>query len=173
MSVNGQSTNSFAHSLKDLRERYRYESKTGLVISLRSKKPVGGVQGNNGLLISLQLAGRQFKYFAHRLAVYLHTGEDPVGWAVYHINGDNSDNRWDNLAIDDPANNPRNRIHMRKRGKQYGVTEIGTGKRKRWEARIKFAGKGLYLGRYKTFEEAVAARTAAEIKYGFNLRHVL
>jgi len=79
MSVNGQSTNNIAHSLKDLRKRFRYESETGLIISLKTKLPVGSVRGNNGLLISLQLDGRQFKYFAHRLAVFLHTGIDPVG----------------------------------------------------------------------------------------------
>ena len=173
MSVNCQSTNSIAHSLDYLRKRIRYESETGLIISLKTKLPVGSARGNNGLLISLQLAGRQFKYFAHRLAVFLHTGIDPVGYAVYHINGDNSDNRWENLAIDDPANNPRNRIHQRKLGRQYGITVIHICKGVRYEARIKVNGVGIYLGRYKTFEEAVEARTKAEVLHGFNTRHEL
>ena len=112
-------------------------------------------------------------YYVHRLAVFIHTGIDPAGWAVYHINGDNCDNRLENMSVDDPANNARNPIHQRKLGRQFGITEITTGRGTRWEARIKFDGKAIYLGRYKRREDAVAARLRAEIQYGFNTRHQL
>jgi hypothetical protein len=92
---------------------------------------------------------------------------------IYHVDGNNENNRWVNMSVDVPGNNSRNRIHQRKLGRQYGVTPIQIGKGVRYEAHIKVDGKGIYLGRYKTFEEAVAARTEAEIKYGFNLRHSL
>lgn len=38
--------------------------------------------------------------------------------------------------------------------------------RKRWRAQIKIAGRAVFLGSFKTKEEAIAARKAAEIKYG-------
>jgi hypothetical protein len=166
-------TNRIQHDLEYLRERYRYEPETGLLISRKTGLPVGSVSGNKGLLLTLQLNGRQIMYRVHRLIVFLCTGEDPVGFVVYHRDGNNCNNRLKNLGVDDPANNSRNCIHQIKLGKQYGVTVSGTGKRTRYQARIKVNGKGIYLGRYKTFEEAVAARTKAEIQFGFNMRHEL
>lgn len=39
----------------------------------------------------------------------------------------------------------------------------------KWEAKIVFQGKKIYLGRYESFEDAVKAREEAELKYfGFN-----
>ncbi len=166
-------TNRIAHSLEFLRERYNYDPETGDFISLKTKMRVGSVSGKKGLLLTLRLDGQQIMYSVHRLAVFIHTGEDPVNFVVYHLDGDNCNNRYENLGIDDPANNAKNLIHQRKLGKQYGVTEINTGKGVRWQARIKVNGKGIYLGRYKTFEEAVAARTKAEALHGFNTRHEL
>ena len=166
-------TNSIAHSLKYLRELYRYEKETGLLISLIFRKPVGSADGNRGLHISLKLGGQRFKYYVHRLAVFLHTGKDPVGRVVFHRDGNNENNAWPNLALDDPANNVKNRVHVRKLGWQLGVTPVHKGESVKWLSRINFDGKAIHLGTYKTFEEAVAARIKAEIKYGYNLRHPL
>ena len=173
MSVNGQTTNNIAHSLEYLRARYRYDSESGLLYSLKTKLPVGSVSGNRGLVLHIQLDGKQIMYCIHRLIVYIHTGIDPIGFVVYHVNGNNYDNRWENMSVDDPANNAKNRIHQRKLGKQYGVTEINTGKGVRWQARIKVDRKTIYLGRHKSFDDAVAARRKAEALHGFNLRHSL
>jgi hypothetical protein len=134
---------------------------------------VGCADGNRGLHISLKLGGQRFKYYVHRLAIFLHTGKDPVGRVVFHRDGNNENNRWDNLGIDDPANNVKNRIHVRKLGRQFGVTPVHKGESVRWLARIQVDGKAIHLGTYKTFEEAVEARIKAESQYGFNLRHVL
>ena len=162
-------TNRIAHSLEFLRERYRYDSETGLLISLKTGLPVGSMSGNKGLLLTLQLNGRQIMYRVHRLAVFIHTGEDPVGFVVYHLDGDNCNNRLKNLGVDDPANNARNKIHQRKAGRIFGVTYVNNAKR--WESRIKVDGVTKYLGRYKRHEDAIAARLKAEVRYGFNLRH--
>ncbi len=136
-------TNRIAHSLEFLRERYTYDPETGEFISLKTNLPVGSVSGNKGLLLTLQLNGRQVMYRVHRLAVFIHTGEDPVGFVVYHLDGDNCNNRLKNLGVDAPANNSRNRIHQRKLGKQCGITVSGTGKGVRWLAQIKVNGKGI------------------------------
>ena len=164
-------TNNIAHGLKYLREQYRYEKETGLFINRKTELPVGSVKENRGLLLSLHLHGRRHNYLVHRLIVFIHTGIDPGNSVVYHLDGNNGNNRWENLAIDVPANNMRNPIHQRKLGRQYGITVIHIRKGVRYQAHIKVDGKGIYLGRYKTYEEAVAARTKAEIQYGFNLRH--
>jgi hypothetical protein len=92
---------------------------------------------------------------------------------VFHRDGNNENNKWSNLATDDPANNIKNKIHVRKLGRQFGVTAIQIGKNVRWLARIHFDGKAIHLGSYKRREDAVEARTKAEIQYGFNLRHSL
>jgi hypothetical protein len=164
-------TNRIAHSLEFLRARYHYDPETGLLISRKSKRPVGSISGNKGKVIVLRLNGKQTMYRVHRLAVFLELGIDPIGYVVYHIDGDNCNNRWENLQVDYARNNARNCIHQRRAGRIFGVTWVIDAKR--WEARIKVEGVSKYLGRYKRREDAISARTKAEVAYGFNLRHSL
>lgn len=86
----------------------------------------------------------------------------PDDMEVDHVNGKKWDNRKCNLRIvtrhqnnlnhKTPKNNTSGHIGVIKRGELY-------------EARIVFNGKDIYLGRYKTFEEAVKVRKEAEEKY--------
>jgi len=41
----------------------------------------------------------------------------------------------------------------------------------RWEAYVKINGKKKYLGRFKTYTDAVKAREEAERQYGFHKNH--
>lgn len=83
---------------------------------------------------------------------------------VDHINHDPTDNRKCNLRI---VNRSQNNTNMRlKSSNTSGVTGVSYDKsRNKWQANIQVDGRGHYLGRYDSFEDAVAARKAAEEKY--------
>ncbi len=105
-------------------------------------------KNNNGKLVLL-----------HRLI----TNADD-GLVVDHINHKPEDNRLSNLRIVTQSQNMQN-TRMRSDNKS-GVTGVSLcTTSKRWHARIDIDGKGRFLGSYKTFDEAVAARKAAEEKY--------
>lgn len=108
-------------------------------------------------------------YPAHRLAwLYIH-GAFPPG-EVDHISHDRSDNRLENLRVVSTAQNAKNR-------KLYCGNRTGTPgvrfdeSRGKWIALISHSGRRHNLGRYETLHEAVAARKAAEVKFGYHANH--
>jgi len=103
-------------------------------------------------------------YSAHRIAWYISTGEVPD--EVDHINGIRTDNRLSNLRNVTRNENCKNAKKSRRNSSgQIGVRWDAINKR--WEARI----STYHLGRFKTFEEALAARKAAEIILNFHPNH--
>lgn len=103
---------------------------------------------------------------AHRVAWALHHGVWPDG-EVDHINGDPADNRIDNLRVVSAQGNARNkrRDHRNTTGVPgvYWHKEAG-----KWCAGINKREK---LGYFSNFEDAVKARKAAEIRYGYHENH--
>lgn len=92
------------------------------------------------------------------------------GEIVDHINGDRTDNRIENLRITDYYGNSRNK----RRGSNNTSGYCGVKKRSHrnlYMAYIRVHDKVLYLGDFKTVEEAAAVRKEAEIKYGFVTRN--
>jgi hypothetical protein len=91
----------------------------------------------------------------HRLAWLHFYGEFPVG-VVDHINGDKADNRISNLRL---ANRSTNAANSKARGSSgfKGVTAC----KKRWRAQITVNQEVIYLGLYKTKEEAHAVYAEA------------
>lgn len=88
------------------------------------------------------------------------------GQHVDHVNGNTLDNRRSNLRIVTQQENNKNK--KRYLNNVSGVTGVSWNKQmKMWVARISVDRKDKYLGYYFSFEKAVAARKAAEIKYGF------
>lgn len=140
-----------------LLELYRYEPDTGHFIRKVKQKgrsgPVGSICGSKRPdgYIFMSVDGE--RVLAHRLAYFYMTGEWPED-QIDHINGDNSDNRWVNLRPATRTNNTRNRRgHSR-----LGVKGIGQDKgRSRYFAKICVNGKRIYLGSFKTAEEAKEA----------------
>lgn len=88
----------------------------------------------------------------------------PEDMVVDHINKDTLDNRKENLRIITTTEN--NRWKKIARNNKYGITGIYLDKETGyWNASICVNLKQIYLGYYKTKEEAIIARLLAEKKY--------
>lgn len=89
---------------------------------------------------------------------------------IDHINHDRADNRLVNLRAADHALNSKNM--SLKKNNASGVCGVNwKASHRRWVAQIYAAGQKMHLGLFHDFEKAVAARRAAEVKYGFHPNH--
>ena len=84
----------------------------------------------------------------------------PDGMVVDHINHNIKDNRKNNLRIVTPGQNSMNKMPFE--GKEISGVNFYDGA---WIATIGYKRKNIYLGRYRTYEEAKKARVEAEEKY--------
>ena len=135
------------------------------------KKPgdIAGYLSSNKEYWRINLMGQEIR--AHRLAWYLHYGEDPgADLLVDHINGDSLDNRIDNLRLVTESENSKNR----KKGNNNttGFKGVYQNKDGSISARIDVNGKNKYLGSFKTVELAAKAYKEASIKYHGEFRRV-
>ena len=107
-------------------------------------------------------------YLVHRLAFLYVVGRMPL--EIDHIDGDRLNNKWVNLREVDTATNHRNMgIAINNESGVRGVywyPRYG-----KWEATIGRGGQHFYLGRYESFDEAVAVRRAAEKDLDFHENH--
>lgn len=81
---------------------------------------------------------------------------------IDHINGDKTDNRWNNLRCVGQSENMRNARYSRKTSS--GCLGVSWDKKSQsWRVRI-----GLFdLGRFKALEDAIACRKSHEKSAGF------
>ena len=106
-------------------------------------------------------------YHAHRLAFLWMTGRWPS--QIDHRNRDPLDNCWSNLREASQAENLRNqRLHKTNTSGHVGVRALANGS---YRATICVNYHILNLGTFKTFAAAVAARRAADERYGFSPGH--
>lgn len=107
--------------------------------------------------------------FAHRLAVLLTTGFMPSG-EVDHEDGNGLNNCWGNLRV---VNRQLNAQNYRKRKDNTsgcpGVKRSPTAGR--WCAGIRINKQYFHIGTFLRIEDAIAARKAAEILFGFHPNH--
>lgn len=148
-----------------LRQELHYEPSTGQFTrvvacpGMRAGSPAGNMRENGYVRICVD----QRDYRAHRLAWLYMTGEWPEQ-DVDHINGNRSDNRWLNLRSATRAVNCQNRRKAHSNNKSTGI--LGVSKdRGRFAANIFIDGKKLYLGRYRTADEAEAVYLQAKRKH--------
>lgn len=91
----------------------------------------------------LGFQGRQYRQ--HRLAFLYMTGRWPD--QVDHLNGDRSDNRWDNLREATHQQNNWNRDSYK--NSKTGVKGVFPSKKK-YQVQIRYKGKANYCGTYET-----------------------
>jgi hypothetical protein len=106
-------------------------------------------------------------YAAHRLIWLLVHKTWPEN-QIDHIDGNSLNNRIENLRDVTHAENHKNRKKTNKNTSGHSGVTRNHGK---WQAGIKVSGHDIYLGRFTNLDEAVAARKAAEVKYGFHANH--
>lgn len=94
----------------------------------------------------------------------------PKGVPVDHENHDTLDNRRDNLRLTTSQGNNKN-VRLR-HDNSSGVCGVAWCHRaKKWRAYVMANGKNVYLGRFTEKQDAIAARQAANLKYGFHANH--
>ena len=121
--------------------------------------------------VAVRKDGNKVQIFHHHLAWCIFYGEWPdSGLVIDHINGNYRDNRIVNLRLVTTAENSRNRSLPRnnKSGHQGVNKDSPT---RKWRAFIYVDKKRIHLGMFTKKEDAIAARKAAEIKYGFHENH--
>ena len=122
--------------------------------------PVSGQLFKNGEPVThktshgyLELRFRTTKYYAHRVAWFLVTGEQPQH--IDHVNGNREDNCWFNLRSGTRSQNMLNSKSHR-RGQKPGV--YFNKDQKKWRltipASMSKTGKQLYIGSYDSLDLA-------------------
>ena len=94
-------------------------------------------------------------WLIHRLVM-----DAQPGLEIDHINHNRLDNRKDNLRVVTRRQNMMNMVPT-----QDGVRPSDSSAARLWSARIRADGHRIHIGSFRTREEAVKARLAAEAKY--------
>lgn len=117
---------------------------------------------------SIEVLGLR-KTVAHRVVFAIYYKHWPND-CVDHINGIRNDNRILNLR--EVTSRENNWNMARSTNNTSGVTGVGWNSRdSSWLAYIEVNLRRKYLGQFPTFDEAVAARKAAERRYNFHKNH--
>jgi hypothetical protein len=108
-------------------------------------------------------------YLAHRVIWAMVTGSWPEE-DIDHEDRNPGNNRWDNLRAVPHAVNMRNLPP--RANNTSGVCGVSWSRRSRkWYAQIRTNGKPRSLGLFDSFDDAVAARKAAEAAHGYHKNH--
>lgn len=140
-------------------------------------KIVGSLNNNNNYLSTrFRYNGSIYNHLLHRIIWKMVTGnEEDLAMDIDHIDGDGSNNKWDNLRLVTHEENGRNckrcsnntpgfnGVHEDKKwggyiARLYITLEDGTPKR-------------VYVGKFKTPEEADSALAEYRKKHGYTDRH--
>lgn len=144
-----------------LRELLTYNPDTGELLR-KSKRKSGGITPSGYVRIMVNAE----RYLVHRIIMAFHLGSLEAGIEIDHINGVRHDNRLVNLRTVTRAENGRNQ-KLRSTNKS-GVMGVSFDKRwKIWRVEI---GRE-YLSCHKNFNDAMAARIAAEVRAGYHPNH--
>lgn len=162
-------------SADEFRSRFVYEPSSGVFtrrIACRTS-PAGSAVGSilkdssGNTYLTIWINGRNVA--AHRLAWLYMTGSFPE-LTIDHINGDGTDNRWENLRCVSKLENNRNKRLFRKN--KSGVCGVAFHKRDRkWMASIRVDRRLIHLGTFVNKDDAIDARRRAEREYGFHDNH--
>lgn len=151
---------------EEIAEIFTYDPTTGRLFwkkRISQKSTIGSVAGSvyRDRRVIVTVNYRHYK--AHRVAWAIMMGEWPKN-EIDHINGNPSDNRWENLREATRKQNMKNlsRPITNKSGYK-GVSWHAIGKK--WQAHIKADGVNHYLGLFKTAEEAHKAYCEAADKF--------
>lgn len=137
------------------------DEKSGRVWNSRYSGKAAGTKNAAGY-VKIRLGPKSL--YAHRLAFFMMTGRWPS--LIDHINGDRSDNRWENLREATPLQNQFNR--KANSASTTGLKGVCFHKKNNtYQARIVIDGKIKSLGYFKSKEMAAAAyQREAKVLHG-------
>lgn len=161
--------------IQTVRENWTYNHETGILtwkIKPAQHVNIGDIAGcldkSTGYLRT-QFRGKDYKN--HRI-IWAHFHGHWPKHEIDHISGDKADNRIENLRdVTSRENQQNQRLY---KNNKTGVVGVHWNKvTKKWRVTIKVNGKLKYLGSFiKTdFQDAVTARQAANVKYGYHVNH--
>ena len=152
-----------------LKKLLHYNPETGVFIWLKSPtkshpylkgREAGSVNRRGYRRIKINGRG----YYAHRLAFLFMTGEWPKTREIDHINKNPFDNKWANLRECTVSENQRNvKVRIDNTSGHKGI--CWHKKEKKWHSRITVNGIRKFLGSFPTLQEAVKARSQAELEF--------
>lgn len=119
------------------------------------------LKGFSWCLSSGRYAGRFTLKDGKRTGILMHRviTNPPKGMVVDHINGNMLDNRRSNLKVCTQYENViKQRMNSRNTSGHRGVT--WDGEREKWLAQTHIGGRHIFIGRFKTKEEAIDAHQA-------------
>jgi len=157
----------------ELKSIFHYNPTTGEFTRIKETSkncpPVGSIAGTitcDGYL-SVKVHGKQL--LLHRAVFLYMNGRFPFD-QVDHINHIRTDNRWSNLReIDGKINTHNQSLNIRNKS---GITGVSWCKRsKKWHSQISYKRKGINLGYFDNFDDAVNARLKANEQYCFHKNH--
>jgi len=169
-------------SPEELRDRLQYDPETGILVrtkmdggarnAYRIGKPAGSVSKTKSgrPTVIIHVGGKKFT--ASRVIWAMVTGSWPPA-LIDHKNGNQLDNRWENLR---PATSYENAWNLvTKKNVRCGFRGVTSDKRGRFLARICVRGRRIFLGVFKTAEEARDTYLAAQEKHhaDFSYQHRL
>ena len=126
----------------------------------------GTIEKNGYIRITIE----QKRYRMHQLVFLYHNGYLTKGKEIDHIDGNRTNNRFDNLREVTRQQNSFNRKYINNTSGIKGISWCN--QRKKWVVQIMVDGRNKNLGRYDTLEEAVAVAIAGREKYhGTFARH--
>lgn len=152
-----------------------FEYKDGVLIwrikPCKNQKPgmVAGCVNKNGYRY-ISFLGKKYK--ASHIVWLIFNPQDVISRSqqIDHINHVRSDDRIGNLRKTTNKGNSRNR-QLRSSSKSGAMGVYWREDVSKWRATIKVDGVNISLGFFCRLEEAIAARTAAEVRYGFHDNH--
>lgn len=140
---------------EDLQSLFYYEDgclywKKAIGGTSKKDKKAGALNNKELGYYSISIYGK--RYGLHRVIYAYHYGDIPPDMVIDHINNKPSDNRIENLRV---VTRQENNFNM-KNVRGFSETKYG------YKAVIKFCGKEIYLGTYKTEKEAKQAYMIAK-----------
>lgn len=156
-------------------ELFYYNAETGRLhwkVKFCRSMNAGDVAGDINAHGYYRVTVRGRQYLAHRIIWDLLHPDDLLTKEeeIDHIDHNPLNNKSDNLRKVSRTTNGRN--VSKGRNNTSGVVGVYWKKRnQKWLAQIKVNQKDVHLGLFSDKEDAVAARKAAEIKYGFHENH--
>ena len=135
---------------EEFKRLYTYNKDTGAIYKLSNGKEMGTVVTDTRYI---RLTIDKKPYLAHRLAYLYMTGEMPKH-QIDHLNHIRNDNRWCNLKHVTQCENQQRKLKY-----SNGVTNKNIyDNHGMFKVEITNGGRKLYIGTYKTEEEAILAR---------------